>query len=213
MAKVREAVIGQSRFGGRCCFCGLHLSGMEDFEVHHIDHDHRNDRLENLAPICELCHAVLHIDLVSSKWPEDSGTIILLPEMSQVELNNVMQATFWSMALDEAEGGPWQQANPHGMYARLVARSSGLEQVFEGLSEPRALARVLSGMSDAAYARRGETGLAAARYLPPLSRFLAQASKWRNRGAALSHLDRASWAKVAGLPRRPLGADGDGARA
>jgi len=42
--------------GEKCSECGA----TEDIEVHHIDGDRWNNRLENLIPLCHDCHQAVH---------------------------------------------------------------------------------------------------------------------------------------------------------
>lgn len=43
----------------RCHFC--HFPDGKFLEIHHLDGDHSNFELENLVPICSLCHRSIHI--------------------------------------------------------------------------------------------------------------------------------------------------------
>lgn len=204
---LREMVIGQGRFGRRCYFCDFSFGNSDLFEVHNLDHDHQNEDLGNLVPICELCHAPFHIDLVSRKWPEDSGKIIFLPELTQPELNNLLQAVFYAMAVnavgEENASQDKPAFQPHTIYQALANRASLVECSPRGdivrasLSEPFALGRVLAEMDDATYAKRDDLfyGL---RYLAPQTHFVKQAQAWNTNDSAFSKLDLAAWPGIAG---------------
>lgn len=205
--RLREQVIGQSRFSRRCHFCDFSFGSSDLFEVHNLDHDHQNDNPTNLVPVCELCHAPFHIDMVPRKWPGDTGKIIFLPELTQVELNNLLQATFYAMAVamvgEENKSDEKPIVAPHTLYQKLAARAIQVERnergelIRPGLSEPFIFGRVLAEMSDENYAKRDMLfdGL---RYLAPQTHFQSQAQSWNVHDCAFSRLDLAAWAGIAG---------------
>lgn len=205
--QLREMVIGQGRFSRRCYFCDFSFGSSDLFEVHNLDHNHQNEDPENLVPICELCHAPFHIDLVTRKWPGDSGKIIFLPELTQPELNNLLQAVFYAMAVnkigEENKSDNKPAFQPHTVYSALVDRASMVERnaqgdvVRAGLSEPFALGRVLADMDEATYAKR-DSLLHGLRYLAPQTHFVIQAQGWNGSDCAFSKLDLAAWSGIAG---------------
>lgn len=208
--QLRVAVMQQGRFGRRCAHCDLAFGNSEEFELHNVDGDHANLALENLEPVCELCHAIYHVDLLSRKWPDDSGKIIFVPELTQAELNNLLQATFYAAAVQmrpvgEAEASRQSplppSIRPHLVYKALSDRALQLEgtRMSEpvSLSDPFVLARVLAEMDDDAYARR-DVLLAGARWLAPWDVFVSKAQAWDRDGAAFSRLDLSTWESIAG---------------
>lgn len=54
------------------------------FDVHHIDDDHDNNNMDNLALICPYCHDVFHIGNAGARG---AGSAIWLPQISQADLN------------------------------------------------------------------------------------------------------------------------------
>ncbi|CAG9170007.1 hypothetical protein [Cupriavidus pinatubonensis] len=206
--RLREAVIGQGRFGRRCHYCNFAFGATEDYEIHFVDGDHTNQVPENSVPICELCHTAFHLDLVIRKWPNDPGKIIFLPELSQAELNNLLQAIFYAMAVQVADdkGDLANQpiAKPHTVYKRLGDRARQVEQnsqgevIRPGLSNPFVVSRVLVEMGDDAYAQR-DILLAGCRYLPAAEYFVEKAKLWNAHGSAFSALDTGAWRGIAGI--------------
>lgn len=204
----REAVMSQGRFGRRCYFCDFAFGATVGYEIHNLDGDHTNQALDNLVPICELCHAPFHLDLASRKWPNDPGRIIFLPELSQPELSNLLQAVFYAMAVqvtaDKEDMANQPIAQPHTVYKRLNDRAIQVEQnslgevIRPGLSSPFVMSRVLVDMNDETYAQR-DLLLAGCRYLPAAEYFIAQAKLWNAHGAAFSALDTAAWCGIAGI--------------
>ena len=206
--RARELVIGQGRFGRRCYFCDFAFGMTDSYEVHNLDGDHTNQAPENLVPVCELCHAPFHLDLVGRKWSGNPGKIIFLPEMSQPELNNLLQAIFYSIAMQVVGNGTEPAiepvAHPHTVYRRLLERAPLVEQnalqevVRPGLSDPLVCSRVLLDMDETTFAQRDNV-LAGCRYLPHPDYFVTKASTWNAHGAAFSRLDLEAWPGVAGL--------------
>lgn len=73
-----------------CRSCGLKGSKSDNFmEIHHIDGNHNNHSKGNLATFCPYCHMCFHIDYVGK---ERLGTLIFLPEISQIELFHLFRA-------------------------------------------------------------------------------------------------------------------------
>lgn len=208
--ELRKQVIAQGRFGRRCHFCDFAFGTTDSFDIHNLDGDHTNNELENLVPVCELCHAPFHLDTVSKKWPSDPGKIVFLPELTQV-LNNLLQVIFYCMAMQSVAAGPEKVAstaeqgiNPHTVYRRITDRAHQVEMnskgetVRKGLSDPLVCSRVLLDMSDDEYEQRSVL-LGGCRYVPGADYFIQQAGMWSGNGASFSRLDLAAWPGVAGV--------------
>lgn len=208
--QLRARVIEQGRFGRRCAGCDFSFGNTDLFEVNHIDGNHMNEAIDNLEPICELCHCPLHLDLLAKKWPSDAGKIVFLPELSQGHLNNLLQAIFFAMATqatsivppEEIDSGSTEdELQPHTVLARILARATQAECDEKGtivrprLSDPFVLSRVLQDMTDAQYAGRGAL-LVGLRYVPPVEFFVKQAGAWNAHGAAFAQVDLSSWKRV-----------------
>ncbi|HFH4314350.1 HNH endonuclease signature motif containing protein [Pseudomonas aeruginosa] len=211
--ELRKQVIEQGRFGRRCYFCDFAFGTTDSFDIHNLDGDHTNNDLENLVPVCELCHTPFHLDTVSKKWPSDPGKIVFLPELTQVQLNNLLQVIFYCMAMQSAAVvvGPEQVGsstgeafNPHTVYRRITDRAHQVEMnpkgetVRKGLSDPLVCSRLLLDMSDEEYGQRGAL-LGGCRYVPGADYFIQQAGMWNGNGASFSRLDLAAWPGVAGV--------------
>jgi len=204
---LRKTVMAQGRFGRRCYYCDFSFGSSDDYELSHLDGDHTNTAVDNVVPSCELCHCALHLDLLSRKWPGALGKIIFLPELSQAELNNLLQAVFFAMAMqvaDEKGSVGSSGIHPHTIYIRLQDRARQLEQndmgedIRPNLSNPFVFGRVLIDMKDDEYEKRADL-LAGCRYLPAAEYFIDRAKTWNANGAAFSALDFAAWKGIAGL--------------
>ena len=82
--EVRKKVL--DRDGRRCWFCGFTSTAHQ--EVHHLDDDHTNNRLDNLVTICNIDHLCFHLGLAAMR-----GAIFLavIPELTQAEITNLMR--------------------------------------------------------------------------------------------------------------------------
>lgn len=91
---VREDVLIAQ--GYRCQGCGFESrpagkrpSGY--MEVHHLNHDHTDNRRQNLAAFCPICHRVFHLGYAGIRG---SGFIIYCPWLTQAQINNLCITLF-----------------------------------------------------------------------------------------------------------------------
>lgn len=220
-ARLRKSVITQPRFARRCHFCDFAFGSGEHFEVHHLDDDHSNAGADNVVPICTLCHAPFHLDLVNRRWRSNPGKIIYLPEIDQPKLNNLLQVIFFAKSEqkdvrnDEAtsqttgfDPGTNAATSPlihaNSLYVAIERRARPVECLPDGtigrpgLSAPSTLARVLTEMTDEDYANR-DSLLHGLRYLPGEAHLVDEARHWKENGGAFAGLDVAAWSAIAGL--------------
>ncbi|MFL9611093.1 hypothetical protein ACKF11_13480 [Methylobacillus sp. Pita2] len=102
--------------------------GPSFMEVHHLDHDHGNNKASNLATLCPMCHQVFHIGHAGEN---QSASLIWLPEISQADLNNFVRAIFISIV---AESDPRLIAdNPQA--AAILERAEELAEKEESLED------------------------------------------------------------------------------
>ena len=133
-----------ARDGSRCAACGL-PSEIQD--VHHIDDDHGNNTLENLATADPLCHGVHHIGQVGIA---NEGRIVFMPELSQEDLNHLQRTCF--IVLDV--GDKQQKAVAMTILKRIIERSKVVEKSPWGTSSPLDFAVALKELGDAEYGQR-----------------------------------------------------------
>lgn len=212
---LRQVVIQQPRHQRRCAGCDFAFGTSDQFELHHLDGDHRHNDPTNLVPVCAMCHAPFHLDLVTRRWRGSPGSIIYLPELTQGQLNNLLQALAFAMLAQQQKGlqqapsaAPIGDDDPlmriQSLHMALERRAEAVEKLGDGsvgrpgLSQPAVMARVLSEMSDADYAQR-DTLLHGLRYLPAAEQLLAAAQEWGRHGAAFAQLEVAQWASIAGI--------------
>lgn len=198
---LRQQVIGQGRHNRRCAACSFQFGAWEGFELHHLDGDHGNVAIDNLVPICTLCHWPLHLDLVLRELSGNAGRVIYLPELQQHELNQLLYAIGFHAATNSQVDGEADRSASK-VYARLEARAEAVEKVNgktvrTGLSQVHVMVRLLQDIKDERYLDR-DGWLAGCRYLPPLSEIVRLAPEWATNGAGLAHLPLASWKSIAG---------------
>lgn len=70
-----------------CRFCGFRASSYQ--EVHHVNDDHSDNRLDNLVTACLFCHMCHHIGRAGVV---NEGSIIYLPQISQAHLNHLVRS-------------------------------------------------------------------------------------------------------------------------
>lgn len=86
----RNAVLTNARY--TCTGCGVRSNVTAKnrtgyLDVHHVDGDHGNSAINNLRPLCQMCHAVMHVGFPGELMPR--GELVVLPSVSQVELNRL----------------------------------------------------------------------------------------------------------------------------
>lgn len=164
---VRGAVF--ARDDHRCVFCDF--KALKWQEVHHLNDDHNDYSMSNLATVCALCHQCFHLGLAGST---SGGEIIWLPELTQVQLNHLVRSIFVAMV---DESSPiFSSAN--SFYGSLQSRAIFMEQNFAaGASDPASLGQVLLKMKKEEYEKRADF-LSSIRLLPKESRFSSQIKYW-----------------------------------
>ena len=184
-----------SRDGNACRFCGFKAQKWQ--EVHHLDDDHSNMTLSNLATACAFCHQCFHLGLAGSTA---GGTLIWLPEISQVDLNHLARALFVAMRDEKGK----IHAAASGLYMSLESRGVFMEQHFSpGASNPGILGQAFLKMKPEVYEGRAEF-LKNIRLLPQRSRFEPQIKYWAD--VVYRDLPPETWER---LIEAPAGLSGD----
>jgi len=139
-----------------CRFCGLPAGGWQD--VFHLDDDHGNWKLANLAASCPLCHAVQHI---GSPNANQDMHVIWLPEVEQPVLNVLVRGIHLILHAHDAATTLTTRYMPEEpdllaawrAYVALDARKAVAARVFDS-HRPRDLADALAAMAPGDYRRR-----------------------------------------------------------
>lgn len=111
-----------------CKSCGLKGGKLNNFmEIHHIDGNHNNHKKSNLATLCPYCHMCFHIDYVGR---ERLGTLIFLPEISQVELFHLFRASKVYQNITASDNNSGSQKILPELYGFLTDRGKFMKTMF-----------------------------------------------------------------------------------
>lgn len=157
-----------------CQFCGFQARIYQ--EIINLDQDFRNNKLSNLVTACCFCTQCFFLEAVG-KNDYGGGTIIFLPEISQVELNGLCHVLFCAIA-----NATNYRADAQTIYRSLKLRAQPVEeQLGEGMSNPATLGQLLIETGTQA-----ESFLQNLRLLPSRTKFAQQIEDWAQ--AALQEL-------------------------
>lgn len=165
--EIRKTVLKRNNY--TCQECGFVCSSHQ--EVHHINGDHNDNRLENLETLCTYCHGTQHIGFTGQM---KRGVLIWLPELSQVELINLCR---WMMCSDYFKltymtgglRGADMQFNQAAISGRGDANKSPLVSFFEQRIRKAASVFQTTDLEDIATAMRVLEGEKAQRMYDALS--------------------------------------------
>lgn len=134
------------RDGYRCRFCGFY--SRTDMEVSHLDSDHGNNDISNLAASCFFCHSLDHIGHSGSL---KESVLIWLPEISQAQLNHIVRTCVVARftCCDQpitASAKPGQKVSPIAEGPSILAAA---DAVMAALSDRAGEAERLVGTSSA----------------------------------------------------------------
>jgi intracellular multiplication protein IcmJ len=191
-----------------CRFCGFKAPKWQ--EVHHLDGNHANDVVANLATACTLCHAARHLDQVGKA---NGGVLVWIPELSQPELNHAIRSAWtaanWAAAI---AGDRRQHRSATDLAARiggearhfidaLEARTRRAESLF-GTSDPAVMGTVLGNLPEPLLARADRL-LLGLRLLPlrpfPRKKGPADVSpldSWFGAGGPYANLSPRTWFSI-----------------
>ncbi len=154
--KIREQALARDK--NSCQYCGFTCSKYQ--EIHHLNDDHSDNRLENLITTCPFCHMCFHIGL-AGQYGE--GRLIFLPEIEQKDLNHLVRIMVFAEymandgSVDKAKQASSKAADAisKSIRAKFLEREAAAERLI-GTSDPSELANILLGLPDDVYAEREE---------------------------------------------------------
>ena len=155
-----------------CQYCGF--QAREGQEVVNLDHDYTHNRLSNLITACVFCAQCGFLESLGA-GSYGGGTLLYLPELSQVHLNGFCYHIFSAIFAKTAGEDTAQQ-----QYRSLKLRSQLIEeQLGSGMSDPSVFGQLLieSGIKPAA-----KTLIAHLRLLPARAVFKTQFEHWQAAG-------------------------------
>lgn len=157
-----------------CQFCNFKAEQFQ--EIVNLDGNYRNNRLENLVTACVFCTQCLFLEAVG-KSDFGGGTLIYLPEISQVELNALCHVIFTVMA----SGNTTDDINAKNTYRGFRLRSQVVEQELgEGFSNPALYGHLLiDAQTNPTHKQAVNKELSKSlRLLPDIARYTVQLETW-----------------------------------
>jgi intracellular multiplication protein IcmJ len=132
-----------------CRYCGFYSRQYQKA----IPKDWQGDPVSSeLVTACTFCEQCLALDLAGQMG---SGTLVWLPDISQLALNNIMRAVYASRAHGKDMPEKIRNTAQRAFDVILHARGEAKRRI--GTDDPGILASVmLEGLNDAAYAKRSE---------------------------------------------------------
>jgi len=213
---VRGAVLKKNQY--RCVFCGARSASAS--EVHHLDDNHRNNQLENLATVCKLCHPYHHIGQASLPGQEkglgeghigaDHIALIRVPNSEAIPARdmNALQRAIALALCDE------QEAHDAARVLKLLTAESNRRDLVQALFgenaknakgapmrrvHPADVAAALTHLTDDEYARR-DTVLGAVRVLYHPQRLAEWGRQWRKDKSTGALANPHEWCKLLEKP-------------
>ncbi len=133
-AAFKEAVLNREQ--NRCNYCGF--CSRYHQEIVNLDGNYQNNKLSNLGVACAFCAQTLFFDMVG-RYEPSGGILIVLPELTQNELNAWCHVLFSAMY-----SGSEYATEARTIYYQLKQRSQLLEQLLgKGMSDATLLGEIL----------------------------------------------------------------------
>ena len=154
-----------------CQFCGFQSRQFQ--EIVNIDGNFHNNKRSNLATACPLCMQCCFLESVGN-GDFGGGSLIVLPEMSQGQLNALCHVLFAQMAT--AKSLSTQAKN---VYRGMKLRTQLVEkQLGEGMSNPAVYGRMLVDNNGEAAQKLHQQVTEKVRLLPNIEKFSQQIQAW-----------------------------------
>ena len=114
--RLREQVLARDEY--TCRFCSFRAEKWQ--EITHLDDDHTNHSLDNLATACRLCHLCQHLLFAGSGH---GGHLVWCPHLSQADINRIARLHY---AIKSGRG--CFSPNPHDQ-----ARLDMVDKIFQAI--------------------------------------------------------------------------------
>ena len=152
-----------------CQFCGFQARSLQ--EVVNQDGNYTHNKMSNLVTACCFCAQCFFVESVGVGG-YGGGTLIYLPELSQVELNSLCHVLFCAITNDTG-----YKSTAQSIYRSFKFRSQQVEEKFgEGTSDPSIFGRLLidSGIDT----KKSDQLFQDIRLLPSRAKFRRQIERW-----------------------------------
>lgn len=152
----------------KCYFCGVNIE----------KHSHIHQQENNIVKSCSLCFYTEHLDSFNAL---DKGTIILMPELSQVELFSLVRMIWFLNKLEEdPDNEKYEEIfdSANNMYNFIKNRSEFATTYYaNNIDNLDMLTNFLYSIDDEKYNKR-ELGLKHLRWLPSKQSFDIEIDYW-----------------------------------
>lgn len=154
-----------------CQFCGFRAFDFMD--VVNLDNNFHFNRISNLATACCFCSQCYFLES-AGRDEFGGGTLIVLPEMSQGELNALCHVLFTAII-----SGGVSSTQARNIYRSLKLRSQQAEKLLgEGMSNPSLFGRLLVDCSESRAEGIQDKLKQSIRLLPDLQKFAQPVKTW-----------------------------------
>jgi len=154
-----------------CQFCGFRAKQYMD--VINFNGDYHHNRINNLVTACGFCSQCFFLESVG-RDEQGGGVLIILPEMTQGELNALCHVLFTAIMT----GGP-AATDARNIYRGLKLRAQRTEKLLgEGMSNPTLVGQLLVDSSGESRQKVQDKLQSSVRLLPDMQRFAESIKTW-----------------------------------
>lgn len=185
---VRRAVLQRDTY--TCQYCGFRsvptpgqspvtnlASGY--LQVHHVNDDHTDNRLENLVTVCPFCHQVFH---VGNAGYNGNAVAIYLPDLTQQQLNLLVNSLAVAAAREPKDAtNPRVKTGATRLYNTLRRLDKPLDDAVEIENTPISDLKNLAGSLMLLKGENTDLVLANVRVLPNIDSFRESVLYWSDR--------------------------------
>lgn len=161
-AELKKAVL--DRDDNTCQCCGFKSAKYQ--EIHFVDHNPKNLRMDNLATACIFCHQCFNLDLTTKMR---SGVLIWLPEIEQSVLHDIARAIY----VARISQGPMAEAARKALDVLMSRREEARRRI--QTDDPYVLTTVLKDFMTPRYYAERAAKLEGVRLFPLDRRIIKEA--------------------------------------
>lgn len=189
--ELKKAVLDRDQNACQCC--GFASGRYQD--VHFIDQNRQNLRMDNLATVCSFCHQCFNLDLAATMR---SGVLIWLPEISQIDLHHIARAIY----VARISQGAMAESARVALDTFMGRREEVRRRLFT--DDPSVLAAVMRDFLTARHYADREGRLEGVRLFPLDRRLIREAdlefnqfpqilAYWRSKDGPFGHFPPSQW--------------------